>query len=205
MIDDFDSIISDCDEVLIADVVMAVDSLGEDYRHEYEKLKTFLEEFHSTTFDNVSSAYHAQLVSDDPAFRIAAVERLIDEVLGKLSESGSYEDARTVSRGNYNSTWIEYTISYSGYCMKLRFWHNTDMFFQVAADNKYVFKEIESSLALEFLYSSPEEIATFIKRTYDYVEHIEYKKAHFDLGWRPIIKGSLECICTYGLWHDISP
>lgn len=105
MIDDFDSIISDCDEVLIADVVMDVDSLGEDYRHEYEKLKTFLEEFHSTTFDNVSSAYHAQLVSDDPAFRIAAVERLIDEVLGKLSESGSHEDAWTVSRGNYNSTW----------------------------------------------------------------------------------------------------
>ena len=57
----------------------------------------------------------------------------------------------------------------------------------------------------EIAYSSPEEIATFIKRTYDYVEHIEYKKAHFDLGWRPIIKGSLECICTYGLWHDISP
>lgn len=36
MIEDLDSIISDCDEALIADVVMAVDSLGKGYRQEYE-------------------------------------------------------------------------------------------------------------------------------------------------------------------------
>ena len=163
MIDDLDSIISDCDEALIADVVMAVDALGGEYRHEYEKVKTFLDEFHSTTFDDVCSAYHAQLVSDDPAFRIAAVERLIDEVLGKLSESGSHEGARAVSREDHNGTWIEYAISYRGYCVKLRFWHNDDMFFQVDADNKYVFifQNYESCIfrrlyGFELLYSQVE-------------------------------------------------
>lgn len=70
---DLDSIISDCDESFIAEVIIAVDSLGEEYRQEYEKIKRFFEEFHAT-----------------------------------------------------------------------------------AVDNKYVFKDIESSLALEFLYSSPE-------------------------------------------------
>lgn len=205
MIDDVDSIISDCNESFIADVVIAVDSLGEEYRQEYEKIKRFFEEFHATAVDDIRSAYHAQLVSNDPAFRIAAVERLIDEVLVKLPQSGTYEVARIVSREDHNSTWIEYAISYGGYCMKLRFWHNNDMFFQVDVDNKYVFEDIEESLALEFLYSSPEEIATFIQRMYDYIEHIEYKKTNNDLGWRPIIKGSLECLCTYGLWHDISP
>lgn len=119
MIDDMDSIISDCDEALIADVVMAVDALCDEYRHEYEKIKTFLEEFHSTTFDSVCSACHAQLVSDDPVLRIAAVERLVDEVLGKLSETGSHEGARIVSREDHNSAWIEFAISYRGYCMKL--------------------------------------------------------------------------------------
>lgn len=205
MINDQDSIISNCDESLIAEVVIAVDSLGEEYRQEYGKIKRFFEELHTTTVDDIRSAYHARLVSDDPAFRISAVERLIDEVLDKLSESGTHEGAQIVSRNAHNSTWIEYAISYRGFCIKLRFWHNNEMFFEVDADNKYVFKEIERSLALEFLYSSPEEIATFIKRMYEYVEHIEYKKAHNDLGWRPILKGSLECLCTYGLWHDISP
>lgn len=205
MIDDRDSVISNCDEALIAEVVIAVDSLGEEYRQEYGKIKRFFEELHTTTVDDIRSAYHARLVSDGPAFRISAVERLIDEVLDKLSESGTHEGAQIVSRNAHNSTWIEYAISYRGFCIKLRFWHNNEMFFEVDADNKYVFKEIERSLALEFLYSSPEEIATFIKRMYEYVEHIEYKKAHNDLGWRPILKGSLECLCTYGLWHDISP
>lgn len=205
MINDQDSIISNCDESLIAEVVIAVDSLGEEYRQEYGKIKRFFEELHTTTVDDIRSAYHARLVSDDPAFRISAVERLIDEVLDKLSESGTHEGAQIVSRNAHNSTWIEYAISYRGSCIKLRFWHTNEMFFEVDADNKYVFKDIESSLSLEFLYSSPEEIATFIKRMYEYVEHIEYKKAHNDLGWRPILKGSLECLCTYGLWHDISP
>ena len=205
MIDDLDSIISDCNEALIVDVVMAVDALGEEYRHECENIKTFLEEFHSTTVDNVRSAYHAQLVSDDPAFRIAVVERLIDEVLCLLSESGSHGVAEIVGRNEAKGTWVEYVISYRGLCMRLQFWHNNDMSFRVDIDNKYVFIDIEESLALEFLYSSPDEIATFMKRLCDYVDHIEYKKAHYDLGWRPIIKGSLECLCYYSLWHEVSP
>ncbi len=204
MIDEVDSIISDCSESFIAEVVMAVDSLGEEYRQEYEKIHRFFEEFHATAVDDIRSAYHARLVSDDPTFRIAAVERLIDEVLSKLSESGTHEAARIVSRKEHNGTWIEYVISYRGYYLKLRLWYNNDLAFQVDADNKYVLNDFEESLALELLYSSPEAIATFIKRLYDYVDHIEYKKAHFDLGWRPIINGSLECLCTYGRWHDIS-
>ena len=101
-------------------------------------------------------------------------------MLGRLSESGIYEGAQIVSYEDNNSAWIEYVISYRGYCMKLRFLHNNEMFFQVDVDNKYVFKDIEYPLALEFLYSGPEVIATFMQRMYDYVEHIEYKKANFD-------------------------
>lgn len=205
MIADFDSIISDCDEALIAEVVIAVDSLGEEYRQEYEKVKRFFEDFHSTTSDNVRSAYHAGLVSEDQAFRIEAVERLIDEVLCGLPESGTFEGARIISRIETRGTWIEYVIPYRRCYLKLRFRHNNDMYFQVDAGNRYVSKDIEDSLALEFLYSRPEDISAFIKRLCDYIDHIEYKKAHFDLGWRPVIKGSLECICKYGLWHVISP
>ena len=214
MADYCDYRISYYDESHIADVILAVDDLGEKHKAEMDRIYASLKAFHATPPEAVSYAYHARFVSDDRNYRIAAVDRIVNTMISILADAGHkaelsgkicpYYEAAGKNCFYYRDA-VRYDICYDDNLFSMICDPSSsfsDMEFRFKSDCRYIDSDIEFCASQKFKYGTPENIASYIEKLYSFINHLCYKEKHVTEEWKPICDGTLEMVCYCAvLWE----